>query len=77
MKSSSPLILCILAFTVACQDCKEDPGPDPVLIGDLAYVDFEVAGVPHCMAIAGRQAADLERLRQDLSLICDAQLELF
>jgi predicted metalloprotease with PDZ domain len=55
----------------------EDLIDHPVLIGDLSLVDFQVAGVAHCMAIAGRHAADLERLRQDVALVCAAQLELF
>ncbi len=49
----------------------------PVEIGDFESVEFEAAGVPHHLAIAGRFETDLERVAADLRQICEAQIELF
>jgi len=49
----------------------------PVLAGELSIIDFEVAGVPHEFALAGRHDGDLERLRVDTTLICEQQAAFF
>ncbi len=50
---------------------------NPFLIGDLSIAHFAVAGVDHGIAIAGRHAADMDRLTTDLPLICEAHVDLF
>lgn len=49
----------------------------PVEISDHASVDFEAGGVPHRFVVAGRFDSDLERVAGDLTLLCEAQVELF
>lgn len=49
----------------------------PVEMGSFALGRFEVAGVPHEIAITGQTDVDLERLCADLSPICEAQVAFF
>jgi predicted metalloprotease with PDZ domain len=49
----------------------------PVEISDFESVDFEAAGVPHHLVVAGRFESDLERVATDLKQICAAQIEFF
>jgi len=49
----------------------------PVEISDFASASFTAAGVPHDIAVSGRQRADLERLARDLARICQWQCDLF
>ncbi|UXY14200.1 PDZ domain-containing protein [Chitiniphilus purpureus] len=49
----------------------------PVEMGEFARESFTVAGVPHEIVIAGRQRADLKRLKRDLKKICEYQIGLF
>ncbi len=49
----------------------------PVETGAFALARFEAGGVPHEIAIAGRQSADLERLATDLRRVCQWQVDLF
>lgn len=49
----------------------------PVLLGDLAIAEFDVAGVEHAIALCGRQEADLERLVTDVREICATQIGFF
>jgi len=49
----------------------------PVEISDFESVDFEAAGVPHQLVVAGRFESDLERIATDLGQICAAQIEFF
>jgi predicted metalloprotease with PDZ domain len=49
----------------------------PVLMGPLQRVHFEVAGVPHTMAFAGRQDADLERIADDVTTVCASHADFF
>ncbi len=49
----------------------------PVEMGTFDLVGFEVAGVPHHIAVTGRHDADLERISRDLARICETHLELF
>jgi len=49
----------------------------PVEIGDFEQVEFEAAGVPHHLVIAGRFESDLERIAADLKQICEAQIDFF
>jgi len=49
----------------------------PVEMGRLAIASFQVAGVPHHVAVYGRQRADLERLCRDLTRICQEHVALF
>ena len=43
----------------------------PVEIGDFESVEFEAAGVPHHLVVAGRFESDLERVAADLKQLCD------
>jgi predicted metalloprotease with PDZ domain len=49
----------------------------PVEIGDFESVEFEAAGVPHHLVVAGRFESDLERVAVDLRQLCAAQIEFF
>jgi len=49
----------------------------PVEIGRHAAVEFEAAGVPHRLVIAGRIDADLDRVAVDLAQLCTAQIDFF
>jgi predicted metalloprotease with PDZ domain len=49
----------------------------PVEISDFESVEFEAAGVPHQLVVAGRFDSDLERVASDLKRICEAQIEFF
>ena len=49
----------------------------PVEISDFESVEFEAAGVPHRLVVAGRFESDLDRVAADLAQICAAQIELF
>lgn len=49
----------------------------PVEMGPFALVEFQVRGIPHAMAISGRQRGDLARLGQDLARVCEQQAALF
>ena len=49
----------------------------PVEISDFESVEFDAAGVPHRLVIAGRFESDLDRIGTDLAQICSAQIEFF
>jgi predicted metalloprotease with PDZ domain len=49
----------------------------PVEMGDFTLIEFEACGIPHAMALTGRHYADLERLAQDLTRICEYHINLF
>ena len=49
----------------------------PVEMGEFAYHEFVVCGVPHALAVSGVQQADLARLCADLRRICEAQIQFF
>lgn len=49
----------------------------PVAMAPLARVGFEVAGIPHTIAISGHHRADLPRLAEDVRAICEEQVAVF
>jgi predicted metalloprotease with PDZ domain len=49
----------------------------PMLVGDLAMFQFDVAGVSHTFSIAGRHSADLERVRSDAQKVCQTHADFF
>jgi predicted metalloprotease with PDZ domain len=49
----------------------------PVEMADFAWAGFEAGGVPHDIAITGRQAGDVERLSRDLARVCAWHVALF
>jgi predicted metalloprotease with PDZ domain len=49
----------------------------PVEMGTFDLANFEVAGVPHEVAITGQHRADLSRLVEDLEKICRTHVEMF
>ena len=49
----------------------------PVEIADFSKVSFEACGVPHDFILTGLHNADLERLADDLKVICEYQIRLF
>jgi predicted metalloprotease with PDZ domain len=49
----------------------------PFEIGCFETVDFEAAGVPHRLVIAGEFETDLDRVATDLSQLCTAQIDFF
>jgi predicted metalloprotease with PDZ domain len=58
-------------------DDYEDLIDHPVEMGRFALVEYEVQGVPHAMALTGRQHADLDRLSADLAPICAEHAAMF
>ena len=57
--------------------CYDELIDHPVETSAFALTSFEAAGIPHDVAIAGRQRCDLVRLGRDLERICAAQIKLF
>jgi predicted metalloprotease with PDZ domain len=49
----------------------------PVEMGTFSLASFDVAGVPHDIAITGRHQADMDRLCRDLKQICEHHVGLF
>src|SRR5512134_3274755 len=49
----------------------------PVEMGAFAHAAFSAGGVPHEIALSGRQDAELERLVHDLKRMCDQHIRLF
>jgi predicted metalloprotease with PDZ domain len=49
----------------------------PFEIGSHQVVDFDAAGVPHRLVVAGRFEADLDRVATDLTQLCTAQIDFF
>lgn len=49
----------------------------PVELGAFTRTSFKACGVPHDVVLAGRQRADLKRLKRDLKQICEYQIRLF
>ncbi|OBP14452.1 hypothetical protein A5320_11800 [Rheinheimera sp. SA_1] len=49
----------------------------PLLLGELNYRFFEIAGVCHHLVFVGAVLADLARIEQDLTLICQQQAAVF
>lgn len=48
----------------------------PVEIGDLSIGEFDVAGIPHVIAIRGNTRADMARLCHDLQTVCEQHMSL-
>ncbi len=49
----------------------------PVEMGCFTHAVFDVHGTPHEIAITGRHDCDMERLCQDLKIICETHVEMF
>lgn len=49
----------------------------PVLMGKLTICQFNAAGTPHALVLAGRHYADCERICADLERICATQINMF
>ncbi len=49
----------------------------PVELGQFALGRFRACGVPHDIAISGRQDADLARLCRDLAKVCEEHMRFF
>lgn len=49
----------------------------PVELGNFDVVEFSVADVPHYLVFAGRHFGDLERLKHDVSKLCQHHIDLF
>ena len=49
----------------------------PVEMAVFALATFIAGGVPHDIAVSGRQRGDLERFARDLGLVCQWQCDLF
>ncbi|MFO1362072.1 MAG: M61 family metallopeptidase [Burkholderiales bacterium] len=62
--------------TYAAQDYDELID-HPVEMGTFAHVAFSVQGVPHEVALTGRQRCDLARLARDLKRVCEQHVRLF
>lgn len=49
----------------------------PVEMADFSLVTFEACGVPHDVVFTGKHYADLDRVAEDLKVICEYQLQFF
>lgn len=49
----------------------------PVEMGEFTLLEFEAGGIPHAMVLTGRHYADTERLKHDLTRICEYHIGLF
>ena len=49
----------------------------PVEMGDFTCVSFEACGVPHDFILTGRFQCDEDRLKHDLTKICEHHIEFF
>lgn len=49
----------------------------PVEIADFALVRFKACGVPHDFVVTGLHNADMDRIAEDLTRICEHQIRLF
>ena len=58
-------------------DSYEDLIDHPVEMGRFKEIAFDVGGVPHRIAISGRQRADQARLARDLARVCAEHAGLF
>ncbi|WP_295451153.1 peptidase M61 [uncultured Thiodictyon sp.] len=75
--SLRPLTAEPLGFGAYQADDYADLIDHPVEMGRFDRVAFAVRGVPHALAISGRQRCDHERLRQDLTRLCEEHAALF
>jgi len=48
----------------------------PVEIGDMLIGEFEVAGVPHAIAVRGHPKVEMARICRDLSVLCEQHMKL-
>ncbi|MGI9271985.1 MAG: M61 family metallopeptidase [Woeseiaceae bacterium] len=48
----------------------------PVEISQLAIGEFDVAGIPHAIAIRGRTRVDMARICRDLKILCEQHIAL-
>jgi predicted metalloprotease with PDZ domain len=49
----------------------------PVEIGEYESAQFDAAGVPHRLVVAGRFESDLERVATDLRQLCETHIDFF
>lgn len=49
----------------------------PVEMGEFGCISFEACGVPHDFILTGRYQCDEERLKQDLTKICEHHIRFF
>lgn len=49
----------------------------PVMMGRLVIKSFMIQNIPHDIAISGNQEGDLDKLAQDVSKICQSQVDFF
>lgn len=49
----------------------------PVELGDFDVIEFRVANIPHYLVFAGRHFGDLQRLKQDVSKLCQHHIDVF
>lgn len=49
----------------------------PVEMGQFSLATFEACGVPHDIAMTGRHRADMNRLCQDLKILCEQHIRCF
>ncbi|GLQ30682.1 M61 family metallopeptidase [Litoribrevibacter albus] len=58
-------------------DNYDDLIDHPVEISDFTLASFEACGVQHDVVLVGKHYADMERLCQDLKVICEYQINFF
>jgi predicted metalloprotease with PDZ domain len=49
----------------------------PVEMGNVLIGEFEVAGIPHAIAVSGHTRVDMARICHDLTSLCEAQIKMF
>jgi predicted metalloprotease with PDZ domain len=66
-----------LGFGAYAADDYDELIDHPVEMGTFAHAAFSAHGVPHEIALTGRQKCDLERLTRDLKRVCEQHMRLF
>jgi len=49
----------------------------PVEMGNVTISQFDIAGTPHYIVITGRHQTDMQRLTQDVKVICETHVGMF
>lgn len=64
-------------FGVYHADNYDDLIDHPVEISDFTLASFEACGIQHDVVLVGKHYADMDKLCQDLKVICEYQIQFF
>ena len=75
--SMTPSSVCEKGFGVYSADSYDELIDHPVEIGELKSISFDVKGVHHSVAFVGQFKGNLQRIANDLKMICEQQVDFF